>query len=75
MLFRSQASFGKAFKVAAKLSPQEKVFYLIIFMIVVMIVLWFALIKNSFQGPPMGDEIKKRQAAIAAQEKALDAAS
>ncbi len=55
--------------------PQEKVFYLIIFMIVVMIVLWFALIKNSFQGPPMGDEITKRQAAIAAQEKALDAAS
>ena len=55
--------------------PQEKVGYLIIGMIVVMVVIWFAGLRNSFQGPPMGDEIRKRQAAIAAQENALDAAS
>ena len=51
--------------------PQEKVFYLIIAMVVVMVVIWFAGVRNSFQGPPIGDEIKKRQAAIAAQEQAL----
>jgi amino acid transporter len=54
--------------------PQERVGYLVVAMVVVMVVLWFAVIKNTFKGPPMGDEIKKRQASIAAQEKALDAA-
>ncbi len=40
----------------------------------VMAVLIFALRGKRFAGPPIGDEIKKRQAAITAQEKALDAA-
>jgi amino acid transporter len=37
----------------------------------ILIVLWFAVVGKTFQGPPMGAEIAKRQAAIAAQEKAL----
>jgi amino acid transporter len=37
----------------------------------ILIVLWFAVIGKTFQGPPMGAEIAKRQAAIAAAEKAL----
>ncbi len=40
-----------------------------------MAVIWFAIENKRFKGPPLGDEIKKRQAAIAAQEKALEAAS
>ena len=42
--------------------------------ILFLVVLWFGVENRRFKGPPMGDEIKKRQAAIAAQEKALDAA-
>lgn len=52
--------------------PQEKVLYLIVAMVVVMIIVWFAGVRNSFQGPPVGDEIKKRQAAIAEAEKAME---
>ncbi len=37
----------------------------------ILTVLWFAVIGKTFKGPPMGGEIAKRQAAIAAQEKAL----
>jgi amino acid transporter len=37
-------------------------------------VLWFGLESKRFKGPPVGDEITKRQASIAAQEKALEAA-
>jgi amino acid transporter len=34
-------------------------------------VIWLLVENRRFKGPPMGDEIKRRQAAIAAQEKAL----
>ncbi|MDE2383874.1 MAG: amino acid permease [Alphaproteobacteria bacterium] len=37
-----------------------------------LIVVWFAYESRRFQGPPIGDEIKKRQAAIAAAEAALE---
>ena len=37
--------------------------------------LWFGLENKRFKGPPIGDEIKRRQAMIAAQEKALHAAA
>jgi amino acid transporter len=40
----------------------------------ILTVLWFAVIGKTFKGPPMGAEIAKRQAAIAAQERALAAA-
>ena len=39
----------------------------------ILCVVWFGFEKNRFQGPPMGAEIARRQAAIAAQEKALAA--
>jgi amino acid transporter len=35
-------------------------------------IVWFALEKRRFQGPPIGDMIKRRQAEIAAAEAALD---
>jgi hypothetical protein len=37
-------------------------------------VLWFGLENKRFKGPPVGEEIAKRQAAIAAQETALETA-
>jgi amino acid transporter len=37
----------------------------------ILTVLWFAFVGKSFQGPPMGAEIAKRQAEIAAKERAL----
>ncbi len=49
--------------------------YAAIVVAIVMAVLVFLLNGKRFHGPPIGDEIKKRQAEIAAQEKALEAAS
>jgi amino acid transporter len=49
--------------------------YAAIATLVVMVVLTFLVQGKRFAGPPIGEEIKKRQAAIAAQEKALDAAT
>lgn len=55
--------------------PQEKVGYLIVIMLVVMAVFWFAFEGKRFQGPPMTeDAVKRRQAIIAAEEKAVGAA-
>jgi amino acid transporter len=39
--------------------------------VILLAVLWFGIENRRFKGPPMGDEITKRQEAIAAQEKAL----
>lgn len=46
--------------------PNEKVLYLTIGMIVVMVVIWFAFERRRFAGPPTGDRIAQRQAEIAA---------
>ena len=35
-------------------------------------IVWFAIERRRFQGPPIGDMIKRRQAVIAAAEAALD---
>ena len=37
-------------------------------------VVWFGFERRRFKGPPVGDEVSKRQAQIAAAEKALTAA-
>jgi len=37
-------------------------------------VVWFGFERKRFQGPPIGGEVAKRQAAIVAAEKALSAA-
>jgi ABC-type bacteriocin/lantibiotic exporter with double-glycine peptidase domain len=42
---------------------------------IVVAILLFALHDKRFNGPPIGEEIKRRQAAIAAAEKAMSAAS
>ncbi len=47
----------------------------LIFLAVALALGWFLSERKRFAGPPIGDEIKKRQAAIAAQEKALAAAA
>ena len=39
----------------------------------ILLIVWFAYEGKRFQGPPMGDQIAKRQATIAAQERALAA--
>jgi len=54
--------------------PNEKVGYLIVGMLVVMLVIWIAFESRRFKGPPIGDMIAKRQAEIAAAEKAVGGA-
>jgi amino acid transporter len=55
--------------------PNEKVGYLIVIMIVVMVALWYAFERSRFEGPPMTEEaVKRRQAIILAEEKAVGAA-
>ncbi len=45
--------------------PNEKVFYLTVAMIIIMPIIWFAFVRNTFEGVPEGDRIKKNQAKIA----------
>ncbi|MBI3169528.1 MAG: amino acid permease [Chloroflexi bacterium] len=49
--------------------PNEKVFYLTIGMVVVMVVLWYSFERNRFEGVPEGDKITERQKMIAEIEK------
>ena len=51
--------------------PNEKVGYLIVAMLIAMGVIWAAFESRRFRGPPIGDMIAKRQAEIAAAEKAI----
>ena len=51
--------------------PNEKVGYLIVGMLIAMVVIWLAFEGRRFKGPPIGDMIAKRQAEIAAAEKAV----
>lgn len=48
--------------------PNDYVFEIVVGFIVVALVLWFAVENRRFKGPPVGDEIKRRQAEIAARE-------
>ena len=45
--------------------PNERVLWVVLGVIVVLVVLWFAVESRRFKGPPIGDEIKRRQAEIA----------
>jgi amino acid transporter len=51
--------------------PNDKVLWITIGFIVLTAVLWFGFENRRFQGPPIGAEIAKRQAAIAAAERAI----
>ena len=48
--------------------PNERVLYVVLGFIAVALVMWVAVENRRFKGPPMGDEIKRRQAEIAARE-------
>jgi amino acid transporter len=45
--------------------PNEKVGYLTVAMIVMMVVIWFAFERRRFEGPPTGERILQRQREIA----------
>jgi amino acid transporter len=51
--------------------PNERVLYVVLGLIAVALVVWVAFEGRRFQGPPVGDEVKKRAAAIAAAERAV----
>jgi amino acid transporter len=55
--------------------PNERVLYVVLGFLALALILWFALENRRFQGPPIGDEIKKRAAIIAAAEKAVGQSS
>jgi len=48
--------------------PNERVLYIVIGFIVLALIFWFAIENKRFKGPPVGDEIKRRQAEIAKKE-------
>ncbi len=52
-------------------APNERVLYIVLGFIAAAIVLWVAVESRRFQGPPIGDQVAKRAAAIAAAEKAV----
>jgi len=55
--------------------PNEKVLYLTVGLIVVQVILWYALERRRFEGPPTGERIARRQAEIAEIEARLAAGS
>ncbi len=48
--------------------PNDKVLWIVAGFLVLAAVLWFAVENKRFKGPPIGDEIKRRQAEIAKRE-------
>jgi amino acid transporter len=51
--------------ITAFFPPNEKVFYLTVAMIIIMPILWYAFIRNRFEGVPEGERIVQRQKLIA----------
>jgi amino acid transporter len=51
--------------------PNERVLYIVLGFIVLALILWFAVENRRFEGPPTGERIEKRRAAIAAAERAV----
>jgi len=51
--------------------PNDRVLWIVIGMLVLAGVLWFAAENRRFKGPPIGEEIKRRQAEIAKKEAAF----
>ncbi len=51
--------------------PNERVLYVILGFVALALVVWFAVENRRFQGPPIGDAVKARAAAIKAAEKAV----
>ena len=55
----------------ATAAPNERVLYVVVGFIVLAFVIWVLFENRRFQGPPIGDEVKKRASAIAAAEAAV----
>ncbi len=51
--------------------PNERVLYVVLGFIVLALILWFAVENRRFEGPPTGERIAQRQAAIRAAEAAV----
>ncbi|MBC7740175.1 MAG: amino acid permease [Candidatus Saccharibacteria bacterium] len=51
--------------------PNERVLYIVLGFIALALVFWFAFENRRFQGPPIGDAVRKRAATIAAAERAV----
>jgi amino acid transporter len=51
--------------------PNERVLYIVAGFIAIAVVFWLVVENRRFKGPPIGDEVARRQAAIAAAEKAV----
>ena len=52
--------------------PNEKVFYITVGLVLLLLLLWFAFERKRFQGPPTGDRIAARQQEIAAIEASME---
>ena len=52
--------------------PNDKVLYVTVGLVVVLVVLWYALERRRFAGPPTGDQIAARQGSIAQIESNLE---
>ncbi len=64
------AGMGIIFFVAVQY-PNDTVLWIVAGFLVIAIALWFAVENRRFKGPPIGDEVKRRAAAIAAAERAV----
>jgi F0F1-type ATP synthase membrane subunit b/b' len=51
--------------------PNDKVLWITLVFLVLTAIIWVVFENKRFQGPPVGDMIKKRQAEILAAEKAV----
>ena len=51
--------------------PNDKALWITAIFLAITLIIWFALERRRFQGPPIGDMIARRQAGIAAAEKAV----
>jgi amino acid transporter len=49
-------------------APNERVLWVVVGIVALLVVLWFAVESRRFKGPPVGEEIKRRQAEIAKKE-------
>jgi protein-S-isoprenylcysteine O-methyltransferase Ste14 len=55
--------------------PNERVLYVVLGFIALALILWVAVESRRFEGPPTGERIAARKAAIAAAEKAVGEAA
>ncbi len=55
--------------------PNDAALWITLFFLVITALVWFGFERRRFQGPPVGDEVARRQAAIAAAERELGSAA